>query len=102
RRAKQVYEKGVIDDPTLTLATLRDAGMFDGFQPRPPTFLGGREASAGKTPHRAALAAWLTSPDNPYFARAMANRTWWRLFGRGIVQPVDDLHAANPPTHPEL
>jgi hypothetical protein len=44
----------------------------------------------------------MTSPDNPYFARAMANRTWWRLFGRGLVNPVDDMHAANPPSHPEL
>jgi hypothetical protein len=52
--------------------------------------------------HRAALAAWMTSPGNPYFARAMVNRTWWRLFGRGLVNPVDDMHAANPPSHPEL
>ena len=44
----------------------------------------------------------MTSPENPYFARAMVNRTWWRLFGRGIVNPVDDMHAANPPSHPEL
>ena len=44
----------------------------------------------------------MTSPKNPYFARAMVNRTWWRLFGRGIVNPVDDMHAANPPSHPEL
>jgi hypothetical protein len=52
--------------------------------------------------HRAALAAWMTSRENPYFARAMVNRTWWRLFGRGLVDPVDDMHAANPPSHPEL
>jgi hypothetical protein len=44
----------------------------------------------------------MTSPKNPYFARAMVNRTWWRLFGRGLVNPVDDMHAANPPSHPEL
>jgi hypothetical protein len=44
----------------------------------------------------------MTSPSNPFFARAMANRAWWRLFGRGIVNPVDDMHAANPPSHPEL
>ena len=45
---------------------------------------------------------WVTSPKNPYFARATVNRTWWRLFGRGVVNPVDDMHAANPPSHPEL
>src|SRR6185369_4205263 len=44
----------------------------------------------------------MTSPKNPYFARAMVNRTWWRLFGRGIVNPVDDMHSANEPSHPEL
>lgn len=104
KRAKQVYEKGVVDDPSLTLATLRDAGMLDGFLPRPPTFLGGKAlAPADKTTtHRAALAQWITAPENPYFARATVNRTWWRLMGRGIVQPVDDMHEANAPSHPPL
>ncbi|QOV88282.1 DUF1549 and DUF1553 domain-containing protein [Humisphaera borealis] len=102
RRAKQVYELGVIDDPKVTLTSLRDAGMLDGFIPRSPTFLGGQEMPAGKGSNRAALSAWLTAADNPYFSRAMANRTWWRLFGRGIVQPVDDMHQGNPPSHPEL
>jgi hypothetical protein len=104
KRAKQVYEKGIIDDATLTLANLKDAGVPDGFMQRAPTFLGDHEVS-GKTkagPHRAALAEWLTAPENPYFSRAMVNRTWWRLFGRGIVQPVDDMHEANPPSYPEL
>ena len=101
-RAKQVYQLGVVDDPRLTLSVLREAGMIDGFMPRAPTFLGGEEMAAGKGPGRAALATWLTSPQNPYFARAMVNRTWWRLFGRGIVQPVDDMHERNAPTHPEL
>ena len=101
-RAKQVYQLGVVDDPRLTLAALKDAGMIDGFTPRPPTFLRGQELAAGRGPARAALAQWMTSPQNPYFARAMANRTWWQLFGRGIVQPVDDMHEANPPSHPEL
>jgi hypothetical protein len=102
-RSKQVYSLGVVDDPKLTLATLKDAGAIDGFLPRGPTFLGGQQAvPPDKGTSRAALAAWLTSPENPYFARAMANRTWWRLFGRGIVRPVDDMHEGNPPSHPEL
>jgi hypothetical protein len=53
-------------------------------------------------PLRPVLAAWLTSPENPWFAQAMANRVWGQLFGRGLVNPVDDLRADNPPTHPEL
>ena len=102
RRAKQVYELGVMDDPKVSLATLREAGMLDGFVPRPPTFLGGRAMPAGTGTPRAALAAWVTSGDNPYFAKAAVNRTWWRLFGRGIVTPVDDIHEGNKPSHPEL
>ena len=101
-RAKQVYQLGVVDDPRLTLAALKDAGTIDGFQPRSPTFLRGQEFVTDKRPARVALAEWMTSPQNPYFARAMVNRTWWRLFGRGIVEPVDDMHEANPPSHPEV
>lgn len=103
KRAKQVYEKGVIDDPTLTLAILKTAGVPDGFTESEPTFLGGQKLSPEKkSTHRAALAEWLTEPKNPFFARAIVNRTWWRLMGRGIVQPVDDIHEANKPSHPEL
>ena len=51
---------------------------------------------------RGALANWLTSKGNPFFARAMVNRVWGELFGRGIVHPVDDFRATNPPTNPEL
>jgi hypothetical protein len=102
-KPKQVYQIGLKDDPAITLSFLKDTGAPDGFLPRPPTFLGGEEVRAGKTTaHRVALAEWLTTPKNPYFARAIVNRTWWRLFGRGLVDPVDDMHAANPPSHPEL
>ncbi|WP_437230928.1 DUF1549 and DUF1553 domain-containing protein [Planctomicrobium sp. SH661] len=53
-------------------------------------------------PPRVALANWITAPDNPFFARAIANRLWGELLGRGLVDPVDDMHASNPPSHPEL
>lgn len=100
-KPKLVYQVGVRDDPAITLASLKD-GTPDGFLARSPTFLGGKEPKAGKEAGRAALAAWMTAPDNPYFARAAVNRTWWRLFGRGLGNPVDDLHPANAPSHPEL
>jgi hypothetical protein len=51
---------------------------------------------------RPLLAEWLTSDDNPYFARAMANRLWKAMMGRGLVEPTDDLRATNPASHPEL
>jgi hypothetical protein len=48
------------------------------------------------------LARWMTAPDNPFFARTIANRTWAALMGRGLVEPVDDLRVTNPATNPEL
>lgn len=48
------------------------------------------------------FAAWLTSPDNPYFARALVNRVWRHFLGRGLVEPEDDLRLTNPPTNAEL
>ena len=51
---------------------------------------------------RDALAEWLTSSENPFFAKAIANRIWSYFFGRGIIDPVDDIRASNPPTNPAL
>jgi hypothetical protein len=51
---------------------------------------------------RGELADWLTSPENPWFARNLANRLWAHFLGRGLVEPVDDVRATNPPTNPEL
>ena len=48
------------------------------------------------------LATWLTSKDNPMFARAGANRIWSYFMGRGIIEPVDDIRTSNPPSNPEL
>ena len=51
---------------------------------------------------RNGLADWMTGPTNPYFAKTLANRYWAHFFGRGIVDPVDDLRVTNPPSNPEL
>jgi Protein of unknown function (DUF1553)/Protein of unknown function (DUF1549) len=51
---------------------------------------------------RLVLAAWLRRPDNPFFARAIVNRVWAHYFGRGIVDPPDNLSPFNPASHPEL
>ena len=51
---------------------------------------------------RAAVVAWMRSPDNPYFARALVNRVWAHYLGRGIIDPADHLSSLNPPSHPEL
>ena len=51
---------------------------------------------------RLALADWMTSPDNPFFARMIANRFWAHYFGRGLVEPVDDVRQTNPATNEPL
>jgi hypothetical protein len=48
------------------------------------------------------LAAWVTSPKNPFFAKAQVNRIWFHLMGRGLVDPIDDFRPTNPASHPEL
>lgn len=69
-------------------------------EPRP---LDGAETSAASADDpRSAIAGWMTSPDNPYFARAIVNRIWAHYFGRGIVEPVDDFRVTNPASNPEL
>ena len=51
---------------------------------------------------RQTLARWIASPDNPYFARATANRLWGHFLGYGLVDPLDDFSEHNPPSHPQL
>jgi WD40 repeat protein len=58
--------------------------------------------SAAGAPRRLELSAWLTSKDNPYFARSYVNRLWGYLFGVGLIEPLDDIRAGNPPSNPDL
>ncbi len=51
---------------------------------------------------RHALVDWMSSADNPFFARALVNRYWKHFFGRGIVDPEDDMRVTNPASNPEL
>jgi hypothetical protein len=51
---------------------------------------------------RAALADWMTRPQNPFFSKSLVNRYWKHFFGRGIVDPEDDMRETNPPTNPDL
>jgi hypothetical protein len=51
---------------------------------------------------RRKLADWLTAPENPFFARNLANRFWAYTMGRGLVEPIDDMRSTNPPSNPEL
>jgi len=63
--------------------------------------VGEKEADPNQD-RRAILAAWLTAPDNPFFAKSVVNRVWFHLMGKGIVDPVDDFRDSNPPSNEEL
>jgi len=77
--------------------------MPEGAKALAPKFLNGPAPTiAPEASLREVLAKWLTTKDNPFFARATVNRVWGQMFGRGLVNPVDDMHDDNPPTHPEL
>jgi hypothetical protein len=67
-----------------------------------PKFLGGPVPDTNGKDRRAVLAEWITSNENPYFAKSIANRIWAHFTGVGIVDPVDDFRASNPASNPEL
>ena len=67
-----------------------------------PRFLGGEAPDLAGRDRREVLAQWLTSPENPWFSRSLANRVWAHFMGRGVVEPVDDFRVSNPPTEAAL
>jgi hypothetical protein len=68
-----------------------------------PKGLGGAVVPVpGTQDPRQKLVDWMTDPANPFFARALVNRYWAHFFGRGIVEPIDDLRVTNPASNPEL
>lgn len=68
----------------------------------PKVPFGEAKEPSGDTDRREPFVDWLASADNPLFAKSMANRVWSYFFGRGIIDPVDDIRASNPPGNPEL
>jgi hypothetical protein len=97
KQASEEREFYIYDDPNAPPAK----HLLDG-HPAPAKFLGGDAPDVkGKDP-RAALAEWLTSKDNAMFRQNLANRIWAQFFGRGIVDPVDDVRISNPPSNREL
>ena len=72
-------------------------------EPQPPAPLDGEPIPQDDPgDRREHLAQWLTSPDNPYFTRSIANRVWAAFFGIGLVNPVDDLRDSNPASNEPL
>jgi hypothetical protein len=66
-----------------------------------PAALDGTDFSATAN-RRQALAAWMTAPENPWFAEAIVNRLWSHFLGRGFIEPVDDFRPSNPAIMPDL
>jgi hypothetical protein len=67
-----------------------------------PKFLGGAQPAPGPEDRRQLLADWMADPGNPWFAKHFANIVWAQFFGRGIIEPVDDVRVSNPPANPAL
>lgn len=81
--------KGAVEDPRTS-------------QPCTPRFLGAESTVANDADRLQDLALWLTAPDNRQWARVLVNRVWAHLLGRGIVDPIDDFRATNPPVNSQL
>jgi len=94
--AKPLYEvvKDVDKGEVIHLRTSKDAPPIFPF---PVKFEEHKDA-----PRRERLASWMTSADNQYFAMSYANRIWGYLTGTGVIEPLDDIRAGNPPSNPEL
>ncbi len=97
-------KRGNLPDEEVVYAT----GAGEVRQPRTgrtmkPKALGGPELDGSPAQDRRThLAAWLSRPDNPFFAKSLVNRIWFHLIGRGIVEPVDDFRDSNPACNDEL
>jgi len=88
---------------TLYSATEGDLVQPRTGKPQPPAPLDAEPLPfEDKRDRRFALAHWLTSPENPYFSRAIVNRVWANFFGVGLVEPIDDLRISNPPSNGKL
>ena len=92
--------------PGEEIVYLKDDGEVQnpktGMDVAPKVPVGEATEAAKDDDRRVGFVNWLTSKDNPYFAEAMANRAWSYFFGRGIIEPVDDIRGSNPASNPEL
>jgi hypothetical protein len=104
----QAFFAPVRFSPTPAGEVLTSAGAAEARNPRsgemvPAHALGATALAAVLAADpRQKLAEWLTAPANPWFARNLANRAWAHFLGRGLIEPVDDVRATNPPTNPQL
>lgn len=92
-------KEGVTKDE-LVLVRAKNPSQYNN---APPTPLGAEKLEPSKyVDPRFSLASWASQKDNPYFAKSLVNRYWKQFFGKGLVDPIDDMRLTNPPSHPKL
>jgi len=88
------------------LVKIKDEGEVENVrtgQDAIPSFLGGETPDLNSSHDRLeSLAQWITADENELFARSQANFVWYQIMGRGLVDPIDDFRATNPPVNSEL
>ncbi len=97
--------KGLGEPPPYYASRTRTTGEINPATGKPiePKPLDGPELKIPKDQDpRQVLVDWMARPGNPFFAKALVNRMWGHLLGRGLVDPVDDMRETNPPSNPEL
>jgi hypothetical protein len=88
---------------TLYVATSGELVQPRTGKPQPPTPLDSEPIPfEEEADRRIKLAEWMTSPENPYFARSITNRVWANYFGVGLVMSIDDMRISNPASNEEL
>ncbi len=91
----------LIDVPRPFIARAKNLQARNEYVNAQPAALDGTDFSNSSN-RRAALAGWMTAPENPWFAEAIVNRMWSHFMGRGFVEPVDDFRESNPAIMPDL
>jgi hypothetical protein len=92
-----------LDDEIVYLQPGREINNPLTRKPQPPVAFGSVPSGMGpEDDRRVKFADWLTNPGNKFFAPSVANRVWFHLLGKGIVDPVDDFRDTNPPSNPRL
>jgi len=97
--------KGLGEPPPYFPSRTRTTGEINPRTGKPiePKLLDGPELKIPpEQDPRHKLVDWMAQPENPFFAKALVNRMWGHLLGRGLVDPVDDMRETNPPSNPEL
>jgi hypothetical protein len=102
---KDFNKNAILDDPASKLRLPEDYKYRDakpGEVVPPATLFGEKITAVAPESRRDTFASWVTSPDNPYFTKVIANRLWARTFGHGLVDPVDNLQDDSVSSHPAL